>query len=168
MFSKNSCSGRADQYQFFFLLALLKGEIFLRKYFIFFYVLPAGCFTKKDNKKKERERERNWRLRGQCWTASNSKFIIYSGPRTGSSPTTHFLLKSWDNRTQQLKGSGTNPFPLSHLFILCGIGEKKKRILMARVRQTPTTAERECAGLNSPPQKGKQISEALQHWITVN
>jgi hypothetical protein len=33
---------------------------------------------------------------------------------------------------------------------------------MARVRQTPTTAERECAGLNSLPQKGKQISEALQ------
>jgi hypothetical protein len=73
------------------------------------------------------------------------------------------LLKSWDNRTQQLKGSGTNPFPLSHLFILCGIGQKKtNRILMARVRQTPTTAERECAGLNSLPQKGKQISEALQ------
>ena len=46
-------------------------------------------------------------------------------------------------------------FPLPSLYPVRNWAKKKKKvILMARVRQTPTTAERECAGLNSPaPQK---------------
>jgi hypothetical protein len=80
---------------------------------------------KKIIKKKEREKEIDvYGASAGLLVIVNSLFIPGRVPE--ASPPTHFLLKSWDNRTQQLKGSGTNPFPLSHLFILCGIGQKKK------------------------------------------
>ncbi len=65
--------------------------------------------------------------------------------------------------TEHNKPKGVEPTSLpTYFFFLCGIG-----ILMARVRQMPTTAER--GGTTAgPARKGKQISERASVGITVN